>query len=189
MISPPRVELYYGHQNRFHIQEKIIFQLFRVLRIDMITAGAIALLEYKMKFEPIRYREKTTECFGKKVTSWHGAAIFYHGSLRSPGYDESVTDTFDIQKMFLDHVVRNNMKQDFSAVCCLLDVVLARLAVERLSVRHVYLLSDNATGYQNDMLPSMAPSIAKEHWLMLKAFVHSETQRGKSLLDAHFTGA
>lgn len=30
-----------------------------------------------MKFAAIRFREKTTEFFGKKWMSWHGAVIFY----------------------------------------------------------------------------------------------------------------
>lgn len=58
--------LYYGHQHRCYNQEKRISELFGELRSDTATSNAIVLMDYKMKFEPIRYREKTTEFFREK---------------------------------------------------------------------------------------------------------------------------
>lgn len=78
------------------------------------------------------------------------------------------------------------MTQDMVAICSILDAVLCRLKSELPSVTSFYLLSDNARCYQNDLLPVMGPFIAKTHDLEMSGFIHSETQRDKSLINAHF---
>lgn len=78
------------------------------------------------------------------------------------------------------------MTQDVCSVCCLLDAVMARIRLELLTVQLIHLLSDNATCYQNYLPPALSLFIAKEHGLLLNGFTYSETQRGKSLLEAHF---
>jgi hypothetical protein len=37
----------------------------------------VILLDYKMKFEPVYFREKTVDHYGKKGISWHGAMILF----------------------------------------------------------------------------------------------------------------
>lgn len=75
-----------------------------------MLSKVIVLLDYKMKFEPIRYREKTTEFFGKKGIAGHGAAIF-HCRMDS----RNIAETFGsghvpapqagtIETLFFDHV-------------------------------------------------------------------------------------
>lgn len=78
------------------------------------------------------------------------------------------------------------MTQDFLAVLSIIDAILARLRLELPTVTSIFMLSDNARCYQNDILTVAVPYITKEHGIFLSGIVHSETQRGKSLLDAHF---
>lgn len=76
------------------------------------------------------------------------------------------------------------MKQDRVAVCSLLDAILERLKVELTHVRNLYMKSDYDCCYQNDLPLALLPCISSAHELSRSWFVHDETQRGKSLVDA-----
>lgn len=174
--------LYMAHQHCCSNQEKRIAILFDSIRKDPSGKEVLILLDYKMNFEAIRLWEKTTECFGKKGMSWHGSVVFYRakdtqGRLRANG---------ELSTLFFDHILSNDMKQDRVALCSILDAILARLRIELPYVKNFGLLSDNARCYQNDLVTVSAPFIGKHHTLTIKSFIHSETQRGKSLVDAHF---
>lgn len=50
--------------------------------MDSIRTGAscttvLIIVDDKMKFEPIRFREAKTEFFGKQGMSWNGSVVFY----------------------------------------------------------------------------------------------------------------
>lgn len=83
--------------------------------------------------------------------------------------------------------MKNETTQDCVALASILEAILGRMRIERPLAKEVSLLSDNTSCYQNNLLPVIDPFIAKGHGMNLKEIVHSETQRGKSLLDAHFT--
>ena len=38
----------------------------------------LTLMDYKMKFDPVHFHEKTLDHFGKKGLSWHGDMVHYH---------------------------------------------------------------------------------------------------------------
>lgn len=61
--------LYMHHQHRCFNQEKRIARAFEEVKSDPHSSMALLLIDYKMKLEPIRFREKTTELFGKKCIS------------------------------------------------------------------------------------------------------------------------
>ena len=70
--------LFYCHLQRVLNLQKRIISLFESVRAE--TAGqpesVIVLINYKMKFESIRYKGKTVEFFKKRGRSWHRAVIF-----------------------------------------------------------------------------------------------------------------
>ena len=89
--------------------------------------------------------------------------------------------------MFYDQISSGDSKQDAFAVASMCDAIFRRLSIDLPSVRNVHLLSDNAKCYQNNILPVMLPFIVNSHGLLrLRTFIHTETQDGKSLVDAHF---
>lgn len=102
-----KMVLYMGHQHRCYNQERRISDIFGELREDVALSKADVLPDYKMKFEPIRYREKTTEFFGKKGIEWHGAAIFYcradssHETENVSSQHVPVPQTGTIETLFL----------------------------------------------------------------------------------------
>lgn len=67
-----------------------------------------------------------------------------------------------------------------------LEAIIGRVQMELPNISSVSQLSENASCYQNNLLPVIAPFNAKGHGMVLQGIVHSETQRGKSLVDAHF---
>ena len=172
-----KLMLFMSHQHRCKNQQDRIAKAFETTERDTAREESLILVDYKMKMEPIRYREKTVECFGKRGMSWHGAVIFYSDGEGG------------LQTLFLDHILENDTKQDRMAVTSLVGAVLSRMKREIPTVRSFTLLSDNARCYQNDVLPVMLPFISKHHGLSISSFIHSEMQQGKSLIDAHFAPA
>ena len=61
--------LYTGHQHRCLVQENRISEVMRYVKDEANCDKVAIIIDYKMKFEPIRYREKTSELFGKKGMS------------------------------------------------------------------------------------------------------------------------
>ena len=91
-----------------------------------------------------------------------------------------------VTSIFLDHIVRNETNQDMLAVASILDAALKRLTVKIPAAMEVFIISENAGCYNNQILPVFATFIASTHGLCLRGYLHSETQRGKGLVDAHF---
>lgn len=56
-------------------------------------------------------------------------------------------------------------------------------------VTQICLQSDNASSYQNAFVAVILPILSSAHGIKITRFVHTETQDGKSLLDAHFARA
>ena len=56
-----------------------IAYLFESVRAEITDQpeSVIAVIDYNMNFESIRYREKTVEFFGKRGSGWDGAVIFF----------------------------------------------------------------------------------------------------------------
>lgn len=184
-----RFILFLGHQVRCHVQEKRIHNVFQEVVAGPEMTHAVVLLDFKMKFEPIFFREKSSEFFGKKGISWHGAVVFHMAARDDIENIEYISDMSSLATLYIDHIVGNQTTQDAVAVCSILEAVLHRAKTELPLLSEVWLLSDNASCYQNNMLPVIAPFIADAAGLNLRGILHSETQRGKSLVDAHFAVA
>lgn len=70
--------------------------MFQEVKSERMTSTSIATMDYKIKCEPIRFREITSEFFNKKGISWNGSAIFHSSTLRIPREFESIDDDFDL---------------------------------------------------------------------------------------------
>ena len=145
------------------------------------------LADYKMKFEALRFREKTLESFRKKGISWQGIVVFYLpvDDARSANYTNG-TGTELLSILFYDHIVQGDSKQDVFALASILEASFMHLKQDIPEATEVVLLSDIAGCYQNSTLPIMLPFIARNNGLTAVKFLHTETQDGKSLVDAHF---
>lgn len=72
-----RLRLYIGHLHRSIVQERRIAVQFQTMAGQLTRTSEIVTMEYKIKFEPIRYRESLLELYGKGVISWYGAVVLY----------------------------------------------------------------------------------------------------------------
>lgn len=68
----------------------------------------------------------------------------------------------------------------------ILEAIVARARILLPAATDVWLESDNARTYQNDVTPVIAPFIGRAYSFVLKGFLHPETTRDKSLVDTHF---
>lgn len=92
--------------------------------------ATIAILDYKMKFEPLRFRETSTEFYGKRGMSWNGSVVFHSTRIRrsadsgSDGSPEVGED--ELSGFVTDHVVRKCTTQDTCASVMITGAVIAR---------------------------------------------------------------
>ncbi|KAI9560512.1 hypothetical protein GHT06_011445 [Daphnia sinensis] len=141
----------------------------------------VLLIDYKMKFEPVYFREKTVDHYGKRGISWHGSMITFYTCVCVDGVQTTVPNKF-----YMDHVVENESKQDVTSVISILEAMI--IAIKKLfpHITTIFLQSDNASCYQNTVLLMLIPYLGCAHSLYIRRFIHTETQDGKSVLDAHF---
>jgi hypothetical protein len=67
-----KLQLYCGHRIRVLAQREAINELLQQLPSDQEHI----VMDFKMKFEAMYYREKTLDFYGKEGLSWHGGMIY-----------------------------------------------------------------------------------------------------------------
>lgn len=136
-----KFELFMGHIVRKNVQEKAIGEVFQLVRDGKANQRVSVFKDFKMKVEPQRYRESTTQYYGKAGMSLHGAAVFYkpdkdtdpdycermkkysEDSVGRRGRKEVDIEKFEAAKkleeerlsmFFVDHVMDNDKRQDYA---------------------------------------------------------------------------
>ena len=183
--------LYMAHKCRVQCQKIAINK--KILELQEVCCSSnrkevkgILILDFKMKFNPISGRETTLDHYGKRGIGWHGCQLTY--------YRQMVID--DETKMvrhivYFDQILEGSNKQDGSCAFSMLELVLIAIMDELPFITEIGLQSDNANCYQNKFVTfGIALLNLKYHRKMyIKYFIHTETQDGKSSLDAHFACA
>ena len=159
----------------------------------------ILILDFKMKFESKSTRESTIEHFGKRGIGWHGCALIYHryeevcDSAGETQLDENGNPLMEVVKkiVYIDQILEDNNKQDGLSVIGLLECALTHIAIRFPFIQNITLQSDNAATYQNHelLIGIHFINMKLQGQLLVKQFIHSETQDGKTILDAHFAVA
>ena len=180
-----KFKYYLAHQTRCKCQSLAIsFEEEKIKKICVESKGkvvnAIMILDFKMKFETKSSRETTVEHYGKRGIGWHGfAIIFYLLDDEGKPYRNIV---------YLDQILTDTNKQDGLMVVALLELAITTIVNELPFINKAIITSDNATCYQNHFVTFMI-GIYNQRFngkFFIESFIHSETQDGKSLLDAHF---
>ena len=126
------------------------------------------------------------EGFGKRGMGWHGIAAIYYE------WDDHVK--FAVRKiLYLDQILHKNNKQDTACVASLLEVFVSAIVTNFGSrdggfIPKAVVCSDNAGCYTSNLLILMIGLLNATHAdsLFIEQLIHSETQDGKGLVDAHF---
>ena len=199
-----KFSLYMAHVCRCKCQNLYISGIDdRHQRICSYSKGSIIdgtlILDFKMKFEAMSMRESTIEHFGKRGIGWHGCALVfyqYEDILDNDGskqLDENgKPKKGPVRKIvYIDQIIEDNNRQDGLAVLGLLECAVTHISLRFPFIRKLVLQSDNAGTYQNHelLLGIHFINMKLKGKILIKEFIHSETQDGKTILDAHFAVA
>ena len=189
-----KFRLYMAHKarctNQNHAIEEIHLKMKKTC-IDSNGKDIVALMigDYKMKFEPMSQRETTLDHYGKRGISWHGFCLQFYLLQNEKNQDGEVVKVTSKYTVYLEQVVSDGNKQDALSVYSLLDAALGQIANEMPFVSSIILQTDNAKSYNNTFLLCAIPLLNityQEDGLTISEFIHTETQDGKTILDAHF---
>ena len=190
-----KFKLYMGHQMRCANQNYGIDKIKKQMVQKLIESNgrevqALMIIDFKMKFEPISARETSLEHYGKRGIGWHGVHIMYFKLEHVEDEEDGTISEKAVQySVYLDQILDDGNKQDTVCVVSLLDSALRQITLDIPSIRSIILQSDNANSYQNTFLIcaiALLNSSYSSYQLKIITFIHTETQDGKTVLDAHF---
>jgi hypothetical protein len=95
------------------------------------------VIDFKMKWEAMYQREKSTDHYGKRGISWHGCRLEFYVWNKVKGKAES-------HVVKVDQILTGANKQDGMTVLALLEALQAYCVVEFPGAEITYLQSDNA---------------------------------------------
>jgi hypothetical protein len=146
-----KMMLYQGHTMRVVNQqlglEQHRLKLLKKCEVEKNTVAKnlFVLIDFKMKWEAMYQREKTTDHFGKRGISWHGCRIEFY--LWNEDLRKAVSHVIKV-----DQILSGANKQDGVTVIGLLEALQAYCSVEFPGAEITYLQSDNASYYQSKLL-------------------------------------
>jgi hypothetical protein len=177
--------LYMAHRVRVLNQQRKIEALHEEMKLDCIskkkTEKALLIIDFKMKYESKYYRGKTTEHFGKRGIGWHGIILQYYRYEEVNGEPRAVKVTLN-----LDQILQGSNKQDGAAVLGLLEAAIYHLKNLIPDVKTLAIQSDNAKCYHSKLMLAFIPILSASCGVHISKYIHTETQDGKGLIDAHF---
>jgi hypothetical protein len=133
--------------------------------------AALLLIDWAMKFNQLRYREKQSEWFAKRGMNWHVSSVVTkdeHGNL---------------QVFYFAHLF-DSCTQDWYAVTSILESLIKAIKdqVDPL-LKKVFLRSDEAACYHNVNLYAAAKDVGQRMGVTVEGYDHSEPQFGKDITD------
>ena len=137
---------------------------------NLTTSEAIVVMDWAMKFQQMKFREKQSEWFGKRGLSWHISSVIFKDENSKEVEVQSYAHLFD------------SCTQDWYAVASNLDLLVKFKSTHPL-ISQVYLRSDEAGCYHNNSLIAALASIGERTGISVRRFDHSEPQHGKDICD------
>ena len=180
-----KFKFFLAHQARCKCQSMAISQSEENIKKVCVESkgkniNALLIMDFKMKFKTKSSRETTVKHYGKRGIGWHGfAIIFYLLDGEGEPYRNIV---------YLDQILTDTNQQDAGMVVALLEIAITTIITELSFIKQAIITSDNASCYQNHFVTFMIAIYNQKFYgqFFIESFIYSETQDGKSLLDAHF---
>ncbi|KAK3745380.1 hypothetical protein QZH41_001418 [Actinostola sp. cb2023] len=138
---------------------------------DMDPTEAIIVMDWAMKFQQMRYREKQSQWYGKRGLSWHVSCVVFKDEKSKEIEVQSYVHLFD------------SCNQDWYAVASVVEDLLMKINQSRPSISVVYLRSDEAGCYHNNFLVAALKDVGQRAGITVKRLDHSEPQHGKDICD------
>lgn len=123
-------QMYMFHEQRAVSRERHMKGMFSMLREEHTKSNAIVAIDYKMKFDAMRYRESSVEWFRKHRISWHIAVVFtrknHDGGVASTDRPSEHVD-YELNVLLLDEIIEKEQGQNVVTVCSILDEFITRI--------------------------------------------------------------
>lgn len=178
-----KIKLYQTHRIRVAVQRIAI----NAIMDGLTNVQALLVMDFKMKFEAEYYREKTTDFYGKKGSSWHGTMVYSRPTEQQK--IDSPKELEPHQITYYDHISSGDSKQDWKAVLTYFEATIMRMKQDLPHVNTIYVQSDNARCYKTPGLLLGMFVVCQKHKVQIISFIHSGVQDGKGPIDGHFATA
>lgn len=141
----------------------------RVAMANLDAETCLVVIDWAMKFLPIKYRESMSEFFGKRGLSWHISAVV----TKKDG-------KFDVECFV--HIF-NSCTQNNYSVASVVDHLFKTIKSEYPTINKAHLRSDNAGCYHNGPLVVYLSEIGSRTGVTLLRYDFSDPQAGKDICD------
>ena len=140
---------------------------------NLDRGSMLMIMDWAMKFQPMKFREQMDDFFGKRGRSWHVTCVIKGG-------DDSGDQSFEVETFvhLLDACV-----QDWFSVASIIEHTLRVIKMEDPHITKVYLRSDNAGCYHNTELLLSLQALVARHGMVFVRYDFSDPQSGKDVCD------
>ena len=129
----------------------------------------LIVMDWAMKFLPLRYRERMSEFFGKRGRSWHVCAV--------------ITKKDDKLEVECFVHIFDSCTQNSFAVASIVENLLSTIKKEYPQIDSAFFRSDNAGCYHSGSLLLSLPDIGKRTGIAPLRYDFSDPQSGKDICD------
>lgn len=155
-----------------HILRSINQETAKQQVLDNLDASSVLIvIDWAMKFEQRRFREKQSDWYRKRGLSWHVSSVVSKGSSSETVVVSTYAHLFD------------SCRQDWYAVASIIENLLLTLKSKLPLVSKAYIRSDEAGCYHNNLLIASLPDIGKRVGISIENYHFSEPQQGKDICD------
>ena len=131
----------------------------------------LVVMDWAMKFLQLRHREKQSDWYGKRRLSWHVSSVVSKDNLTKKLQVTTYAHLFD------------ECTQDWYAVSLIIEHLLTHLKAKHPLLKSIYLRSDEAGCYHNNLLIAAVRDIGQRVGVTIKNYDFSEPQSGKDICD------
>ena len=134
--------------------------------------STLLIMDWAMKFLPMKFRERMDDFYGKRGRSWHVTC-----SIKRASEDEDRVEVDTFVHIF------DSCTQDWFSVASIVEHVLSVIKMEDPSITKFFLRSDNAGCYHNTELLLSLKAMGERHGVEFKRYDFSDPQSGKDVCD------
>ena len=187
-----KFQIYQGHRMRVKNQRRAINADWEAMKEECIQkkqgGRAQVMIDWRMKWEALYFRESSKRHYGKRGTGWEGNVMRYW-LYEAPSDSNGGTENARVVQISLDQILENGNQQDGLTVLSFLEALLmiaVSLKIPFLT-EPATIISDNAGCYHKTELLLGIPFLnARSKSFQIGRFLHTETQDGKGVVDALF---
>lgn len=102
----------------------------------------------------------------------HGCVIFHPNGEDEPTvYENTGQVKNNLSVKYVDHVSSNDSKQDRFAIFSIIDALIFRILQWFPQMRNIFLSSDNAKCYSNNIVGPLSDIVGESHGLSMAMFI------------------